>query len=143
VLPHTTDEAYRVMHGDDACVQTTLFADVFPATVADAGWSAVLAAREQALKALEDAKASGVENPLDAEVVLPDADGVLARFEADLADVLGVSRVRLDANATSVTVNDLGDQPRCERSWKRDGTVRQRSDGGMLSDRDAEAVGVE
>jgi isoleucyl-tRNA synthetase len=30
--------------------------------------------------------------------------------------------------------------PRCERSWKRDGTVKQRSDGGLLSDRDAEAV---
>ena len=34
------------------------------------------------------------------------------------------------------------DQPRCERSWKRDGTVKQRSDGGMLSDRDAEALGL-
>ncbi|MFM1868543.1 MAG: hypothetical protein RL591_1951, partial [Planctomycetota bacterium] len=31
---------------------------------------------------------------------------------------------------------------RCERSWKRDGTVRQRSDGGTLSDRDAEALGI-
>ena len=34
------------------------------------------------------------------------------------------------------------EEPRCERSWRRDGTVRQRSDGGWLSDRDAEAVGV-
>ena len=34
-------------------------------------------------------------------------------------------------------------EPRCERSWKRDETVRQRSDGGWLSDRDAAAVGVE
>ena len=39
-------------------------------------------------------------------------------------------------------VVDLRDQPRCERSWKRDGTVKARSDGGMLSDRDAGALGV-
>jgi isoleucyl-tRNA synthetase len=39
-------------------------------------------------------------------------------------------------------VRDLRSEPRCERSWKRDGTVRARSDGGMLSDRDALAVGV-
>jgi isoleucyl-tRNA synthetase len=32
--------------------------------------------------------------------------------------------------------------PRCERSWKRDGTVKQRTDGGMLSDRDAKVLGV-
>ena len=38
---------------------------------------------------------------------------------------------------------DLRGEPRCERSWKRDRTVRQRSDGGWLSDRDAAAVGVE
>jgi len=40
-------------------------------------------------------------------------------------------------------VHDLRDRPRCERSWKRDGTVRERSDGGMLSDRDARALGLE
>jgi isoleucyl-tRNA synthetase len=39
-------------------------------------------------------------------------------------------------------VIDLRDEPRCERSWKRDGTVRARSDGGMLSERDAVAVGL-
>jgi hypothetical protein len=39
-------------------------------------------------------------------------------------------------------VQDLREEPRCERSRKRDGTVRQRSDGGLLSDRDAAAVGV-
>jgi len=59
-----------------------------------------------------------------------------------LPDMLGVSRVKLDATATQVVVNDLRSEPRCERSWKRDGTVKLRSDGGMLTDRDAEAVGV-
>ena len=42
----------------------------------------------------------------------------------------------------SVRIVDLRDQPRCERSWKRDGTVRERSDGGMLSDRDAATLGL-
>jgi len=37
---------------------------------------------------------------------------------------------------------DLRDQPRCERSWKRTPDVRERSDGSVLSDRDAAAVGV-
>jgi isoleucyl-tRNA synthetase len=41
-----------------------------------------------------------------------------------------------------VSITDLRNEPRCDRSWRRDGTVRQRSDGGMLSDRDAAAVGV-
>jgi isoleucyl-tRNA synthetase len=55
---------------------------------------------------------------------------------------MGVSRVTLDANATDAKVIDLRNEPRCERSWKRDGTVKPRSDGGMLSERDALAVGV-
>ncbi|MEY4182821.1 MAG: Isoleucine--tRNA ligase, partial [Planctomycetota bacterium] len=53
----------------------------------------------------------------------------------------GVSRVTLGGDG-GVAVTDLRNEPRCERSWRRDGTVRQRSDGGMLSDRDAAAVGV-
>jgi isoleucyl-tRNA synthetase len=103
-----------------------------------------MAVRDVALVALERTKGDGmIENPLDAGVVLPDPDGVLARFEGvDLADLLGVSRVRVDSGASEIVVEDLRSEPRCERSWKRDGTVRLRSDGGMLSDRDAEAVGV-
>ena len=54
---------------------------------------------------------------------------------------MGVSRVELDPAAKSLAVRDLREEPRCERSRKRDGTVRQRPDGGMLSDRDAAAVG--
>ena len=75
--------------------------------------------------------------------MLPYSDGVLSRFDpVDLADVLGVSRVTLDKAATEPRVLDLRTEPRCERSWKRDGTVKIRSDGGTLSDRDAAAIGV-
>ena len=49
---------------------------------------------------------------------------------------------RVDLSARELEVLDLRHEPRCERSWKRDGTVRQRSDGGMLSDRDASALGL-
>ena len=140
IMPHTADEAYRALWRDpNKSVQLeTLFDLDFPA---DPDWPHVLQAREAAQKALEDAKARGIENPLEAEVVLPDSAGVLAKFKADLPDMLGVSRVKL-APSGEIIISDLRNEPRCERSWKRDGTVKMRSDGGMLTDRDAEAVGV-
>ncbi|MBM4098810.1 MAG: isoleucine--tRNA ligase [Planctomycetes bacterium] len=140
VLPHTADEAWRALKGAGA--RNVVFERHAPlAFTASAGWPAAFAARDAALKALESAKAQGIENPLDAGLVLPDPDGALRPFAADLADLMGVSRVELDPAAKSVAVRDLREEPRCERSRKRDGTVRQRPDGGMLSDRDAAAVG--
>jgi len=142
ILPHTADEAFRALHGEDAGSVHLRTFPTLEAPASDAGWERVLAAREGARKALEDAKAQGIENRLDAGVALPDADGTLARFAADLDDVIGVSRVRLDRDGDGVEVIDLRGEPRCERSWKRDATVRLRGDGGWLSDRDAAAVGV-
>ena len=139
VLPHTADEAWRALKGADATNVVFSHHEAVKFTAA-AGWSAVFAAREAAQKALEDAKATGIENPLDAGLVLPDADGALRPFAGDLADLMGVSRVSLDPAAKAVTVTDLREEPRCERSRKRDGTVKQRADGGLLSDRDAMAV---
>ncbi len=149
VLCHTADEAYRALHRieGDGCVHLETFAKPSGVTP-DKAWPAVFAAREAGLLALEKAKGtkenpSGKENPLDTEVVLPDGEGVLGKFDAtDLADLLGASRVSLDGSAKAGRVVDLRDQPRCERSWKRTPDVRERSDGGVLSDRDAEAVGV-
>lgn len=143
VLCHTADEAYRSLTGDDeACVHLE---EVLPETGVkpSEAWAAAMEARDAGLMAMESAKASGVENPLDMGVTLPDPEGALGAIETgDLADLLGVSEVTLEASAGSASVADLRDRARCERSWKRDGTVRERSDGGMLSDRDAEAVGV-
>ena len=103
-----------------------------------------MAARHAGLLALEHAKSEGIENPLDAVVVLPDPEGSLARFDrSDLADLLGVSEVELASDAEGPRVVDVRERDRCERSWKRDGTVRERSDGGMLSDRDAAARGLD
>ncbi|MEE2819293.1 MAG: isoleucine--tRNA ligase [Planctomycetota bacterium] len=136
-MPHTADEAWRSMYEDASCVQLENFErfnfDASP------DWATVLEVRDQALKALEEAKNAGIENALDAGLVLPTS---IEAFDAcDLADICGVSRVRYEDDG--VMVEDLRDEPRCDRSWKRDGTVKLRGDGGMLSDRDAQAVGVE
>ncbi len=154
ILPHTADEAFRALHKSaPSDAETTVHLKEFGATFqshglnVDAdGWARVMQTRTEALKALEAVRASGegaIENPLDAGLALPDPDGTtLARFDpVDLADLLGVSRVTVDRSATEPRVIDLRNEPRCERSWKRDGTVKQRADGGWLSDRDAEAVG--
>ncbi len=160
IMCHTADEAYRALWKVDAkdvetCIHLkefvrlgTLNADGsrtpgFGVT-ADAAWTKVMKLRDAAMLAIEQAKkAQGVDNPLDMGVVLPDPDGTLRRFDTnDLADLYGVSRVATDPTAASIGVTDLRGEPRCERSWKRDGSVRTRSDGGMLSDRDAEAMGV-
>jgi isoleucyl-tRNA synthetase len=140
ILPHTADEAFRSMHGPEACVH--LASHLNFSFKAHASWHAAMSARAAALKALEEAKASGVENPLDAGLTLPDPDAALQPLAADLADLCGVSRVKLDPAAKAVAVADLREAPRCERSRRRDETVRPRADGVPLSDRDAEAVGA-
>jgi isoleucyl-tRNA synthetase len=141
ILPHTADEAWRALGDPDGCVQLEVFrgGDI----VAAKGWAKVLEVRDEVLKGLEQAKVQGIENPADAGVTVPDGGGQLAEFLSDLPDLFGCSRVALDPSATSVEIQDLRDEPRCERSWRRDETVRQRSDGGWLSDRDAEAVGLD
>ncbi|MAY74948.1 MAG: isoleucine--tRNA ligase [Phycisphaerae bacterium] len=145
VLCHTADEAHRSLPGkaEEACVHVVEYVRAFGAPV-DPAWATVMKLRDDALKALERAKSErGIDNPMDAGVVFPDPSGALAGFDPiDLADICGVSRASVDASASAVSVTDLREEPRCERSRKRDGTVRERSDGGLLSDRDAEAVGV-
>ncbi|HVS63961.1 MAG TPA: isoleucine--tRNA ligase [Thermoanaerobaculia bacterium] len=155
IVPHTADEAWRALHGlgtdpgtgastgGESAASDTVHLHVLPEieTNADSGWSAVLAIHDDVDRALESAKSEGIDNPLDAGLRLPDPDGALAAFEAELPDLFGVSRVELTSGG-GVEVVDLRGEPRCERSWRRDGTVRRREDGGWLSDRDAEAVGL-
>jgi isoleucyl-tRNA synthetase len=105
-----------------------------------------MAAREGWLKAIEDARTRrGIDNPLDVGLEIADAEGLLNGFDAaDLADLCGISRfgAATDVDAAAPRVVDLRGEPRCERSWKRDGTVRPRAGGDHLSDRDAAAVGA-
>jgi isoleucyl-tRNA synthetase len=151
ILVHTADEAWLALAGDGAApaagsVHLESLPERFEFAV-DPGWESAMALRGEALKQLELAKeAPGISNPLDAGIVAALPADELARVRslaADLADLCGVSRFDFVEGAErSVTVVDLRDEPRCERCWKRDGTVRQRSDGGWLADRDAAALGL-
>ena len=145
ILPHTADEAWRALHaGDDtACVHLAGFADVdcMRAIPVSDAWPAVIARRESWMKLVDTFRTTaGIKNPLDVGLVV-DPAGLDGFDSVDLADLCGISRVTLTPGATDAAV-DLRDQPACARSWKRDGTVQERSDGGLLSDRDAAALGV-
>ncbi len=145
ILPHTADEAWRSLQtsaGDSTTsVHVLTFCDLD--FTADADWCAVMGARDRALKALEDAKPTGVENPLDAEIILPDSEGNLQPFATDFADVCGVSRLRLDRAARDTIVNDLRSDPKCERCWRRTADTKSRSAGGVLCNRCADAVNLQ
>jgi isoleucyl-tRNA synthetase len=142
IVPHTAEEAYRSLNGEDACIHTAMPLDL--SYECDHDWAAVIAMRSNAMKALEEAKKQGIENPLDAGLVVPDPEGTIARFGEEFADLCGASRARFEPSRTQVDVEDLRgeDTPRCERSRKRDDTVCEREGGVFLSDRDAEALGI-
>ena len=141
LMPHTTDEAFGALRGKEACVHLEVIEPVDAPPPSDA-MSAFLARRDALLKAMEDYRqARGIDNPLDLGV-LTDVEAWIRR---DAADLLGVSWCE-PATDGAWEVRDLRDQPRCERSWRRDGTVKPRDlpgtdfDKAMLSDRDFEAV---
>lgn len=151
IMPHTADEANRALYRidekapatPDSCIHLKTFAKP-TAIKPDAAWSKLLDLRERAMVAIEQSKKTlGVENPLDVGVTLPDPEGWLADFDrADLADLLGISRVNIKPGTGEIIVVDLRAEPRCDRSWKRDGTVKPRANGAQLSDRDALALGI-
>ncbi|WP_428388202.1 isoleucine--tRNA ligase [Mucisphaera sp.] len=146
ILPHTADEAHLALEGKDApSIHLDQFPDPdqSPAPPAHANWQHVMAQRETWLKAIETARQQrDLDNPLDLGLRVPDPDNQLAPFDpTDLADLCGISRFET-TNADDIEVIDLSNEPRCERSWKRDTTVKPRSDGGLLSDRDAQALGL-
>jgi len=151
VLVHTADEAWLAVLGDAAtdtdCVHLARLPEA-PEVGHEAGWDAAMALRDEVLKVVEDSKESiGFRNPLDAGVVAtvtPESHAVLLPFAAEMADLCGVSRFDLVVGEESgVVVADLREEPSCERSWRRDVTVRERGDGAFLSDRDAAVLGVE
>ena len=150
ILVHSADESYLSLKGQEMDSELSVHLAGMPEDIdaeIDDRWEDVMDLRSKILKALEEKKESGgVSNPLDAGVVIT-LDGEFYErvkpFEPELADLCGVSRAKItEGQKTEVIVNDLSDEPRCERSWKRDGTVKERSDGGFLSDRDAEALGL-
>ncbi|MFK7790129.1 MAG: isoleucine--tRNA ligase [Phycisphaeraceae bacterium] len=156
ICPHSADEAWRALHNvdnkSDLCVHTETLPSLkgCSAIPVSDDWSAVIKLRDQVMKKLEtERKTLGVDNPLDLGVSAPAPEGVdVSAFDpTDLADLCGVSQFALlpgSETSNTITITDLRDEHvACERSWKRDGTVKQRSDGGMLSDRDAAALGLD
>jgi hypothetical protein len=82
----------------------------------DASWPHVLSVHQEVDRALEHAKSVGIDNPIDAGIVLPDPEEALVLFALELADLFGVSGLQLSTGAGAIEVIDLRDQPRCERS---------------------------
>ena len=140
IVPHTANEAFRALHGEEASIFDAVHKNLSYESATE--WPAIMRQREGVLKSLEEAKGAGIENPLDAGVVVPDPEDRFQAFLEDFADLCGVSRARFVHGIGDIEIEDLREEPRCERSWKRDGTVSLRSDGGSLSERDARAVGV-
>lgn len=147
ILVHTSDEAYKSLKGDDSvCVHLEEFPENTDITLPDI-WDDIMDIRDKCLKKLEEAKTEkNISNPLDAAIELNVEDNKyeqLKEYEQDMADLCGVSRFNISENSSfAIEAVNISSEPRCERSWKRDKTVRERSDGSVLSDRDAEAVGV-
>lgn len=152
ILVHTAEEAWLALWGEtleesERSVHLESLPEA-PEYRCDPRWEAVMAFRDEVLKRLEEARAgdSGLKNPLDAGVRarVPAARlRVLEAFRQDLVDLCGISRLYLEEGPEeSIEILDLRDQPRCERSWKRDETVRRRADGSWLSDRDAAVLGL-
>jgi isoleucyl-tRNA synthetase len=150
ILVHTSEEAWLQLHGADKVSAFSIHLESLPDPIdwpVNDDWEAVLQLRAATLKKLELVKENGLTNPLDAGVDAALSSETFAQiepFRAELADLCGVSRftIRL-ADREDLQILDLRDEPRCERSWKRDGTVRERSDGGWLSERDAAVLGVD
>jgi isoleucyl-tRNA synthetase len=152
VLVHTAEEAYLSLKGLDLnALDCSIHLEQFPAAMPvniDTGWDEVMALRSRVLKSLEVAKEQrGINYPLDAGIEVTTTPQIYAQllpYSPELDDLCGVSRFALKlGESEQIEVQDLREEPRCQRSWKRDGTVRLRSDGGMLSDRDARALDLE
>jgi isoleucyl-tRNA synthetase len=145
ILPHTADEAWRALRREESG-SVHMQSHALLRFEADPAWSDIMRERAAWLKAIEDARQQmGIDNPLDCglRVAVAPAPGGLAEFDRrDLADFCGISRFEIVSSAAKPTVVDLRYEARCERSWKRDGTVKPRGDGGVLCDRCAEAVGA-
>ncbi|MEO0587854.1 MAG: isoleucine--tRNA ligase, partial [Planctomycetota bacterium] len=122
ICPHTADEAWLALHGEDAkgsalCVHLEAFPEAMGVPGSEAMGAFVSETRDAWLGAIEAFRQEyGVENPMDL--------GLRGAFDGsldpvDLADLVGASRVEA---GEGVAVVDLREEPRCERSWKRDGT---------------------
>ena len=152
ILVHTAEEAWLVLvnkgEESEGSVHLLEAPKEFEYQAAPE-WEEVMLFRNEAMKRLEEAKASqgkDLKNPLDTSIsatVSEERMKTLSPFLEELADLCGVSQVHLQVgDEMRLEVIDIRGLPKCERSWKRDGSVKERSDGGWLSDRDASVLGL-
>ena len=125
VLSFTAEEAWRIVHPEDATIFCRTWVDALPA-VPDAAallakWSRVLAVRATVLKELEGLRQQGkIGSSLQAEVAITAAaedHDALASLADDLRFVLITSAAtvaRGEALATAVTASA---NAKCERCW--------------------------
>ena len=141
ILPHTSDEAYQALYNDSELLLVLASPFELNSTEKLTDWHHLLETRQTILKLLEDYKSKGIENSLDAGILLPNSLNEFQEFKLELADFFGVSRVSFEKN-NEISIINLANEPRCERSWKRDETVKDRGNGLYLSDRDASILGL-
>jgi isoleucyl-tRNA synthetase len=125
VLSFTAEEAWRIVHPDDATIFARTFAQSLPAfhdAAALAGkWQRILAVRAVVQKALEDVRQTGAIGSslqADVDIVAPPAEAAaLASLGDDLKFVLitSVARVR-EGEALEVSVAPSSAR-KCERCW--------------------------
>ena len=54
--------------------------------------------------------------------------------------LISLGYLELNLAVDAISIQDLQNEPRCERSWKRDLTVKTRPNGAVLSERDYDAI---
>jgi isoleucyl-tRNA synthetase len=125
ILSFTAEEAWRVVHPDDASIFVHVFANSLPEIVGAEGlvgkWQRILAVRGAVLKELESLREQGkIGSSLQAEVTVaaPDEDyAALASLADDLRFVFITSAAQIErADALAVAVNASA-APKCERCW--------------------------
>jgi len=125
ILSFTAEEAWRVVHPDDASIFVHVLANSLP-EITDAEnlvgkWQRILAVRSAVLKELESLREQGkIGSSLQAEVTVaaPDEDyTALASLGDDLRFVFITSAAQIErADALAVAVNASA-APKCERCW--------------------------
>ena len=139
ILPHTAEEAYNSLYNSKELLIFTAQPFSINSDESLETWEEILSQRQTVLKILEEYKEKGIDNSLDAGVTFPESFSKFKNFNINLADFFSVSRIEFK-KTDSIKIINLQNEPRCERSWKRDISVKDRGNGLYLSDRDAEAV---
>lgn len=157
ILAFTSEEVYHAMHehrpghGRSESVHILLFPKYEALRDEEyllAEWTKLREVREAVLKALEDARRSGlIGNSLEARVILRaagDAASLLRRHEDDLRYIFIVSQIEIED--TPGTGGDLrievlkADGPKCERCWNYSIEVGKDSTYPSLCERCVPAV---